>query len=359
MADGKYITYGMPLPVSGGGAPGTNSFALNGATDKYEVIFQPVEAMTITRLFVRIGALAGTVPTYRIGLQGVGADGNPDGTFKGGGSPASATFTPSGAGTVNEVALANDYACARGESLAFVMEPTGTPDGSNNASVTANLTNVLQSDVPYGISNDAGSRTRSSNVPCFGYGSATKVYGLPVGAFGTTTINSGGTAEAALKFTIPADWTGTYQILGVRFQKGTWIAARTVNLKLYQGGAAGDTTVLQDVSWDTDAIASLTASNFLTLWFDESSLATLTAGDTCRVGISTPDASNQILRHMTVDSAAYWDAFEGGQDFAFSSRSGGNWTDDATKRLIAELIFADLTKPAGGSGGLSAYVIGG
>ncbi len=117
MADAKQMLLGAPAPVRT--ALSFSNFSLNQNTDQLEFVFQAPEAITITKLGYRYGVRTGTCPTYIHSLQGVGTDGNPDGAVKGGGSPASKTFTPPADTTFNGLfkynTLDNAYTCARGE----------------------------------------------------------------------------------------------------------------------------------------------------------------------------------------------------------------------------------------------------
>ena len=122
-------------------------------------------------------------------------------------------------------------------------------------------------------------------------------------------------------------------------------------MKLYSGGDVGDTTVLQDVTWDSDWSSATSSADTWTIYFDESSLSTLTFGNTYRIALSTPDASNQTLQGFSVSAVADLDAFPLGQQFTLSTRAGGNWTDTATTRNFMEIILDDITKPSGGGGG--------
>lgn len=347
MSDALYLPLGSPYQIVtlGGG-----TFALNGTTDAVEFIFQAVAAATITRLGFRVGTRTGTPPTYRISLQGVNASGNPDGTIKGGGTPASATFTPPASTAWNNswqwVTLDNAYTCARGEYLAIVIDySSGTIDGSNNITFATHCdsTSVFAL-FPFAIQNDAGVRTRRTGQPYFGYGSASKAYGNVYRSGGNNSISSAG--EVAAKFTLPADWGDTFQVLGAHVLCAPISAGKTISMTLYEGGGAANTTVMQSVDWDTD-FTSTTATGILTLYFDEATLSTLTFGSAYRLSFRTSDANIQLISAVTVNSAADWDASALGRQFSLSTRSGGNWTDNALNRLLVNLILADWTKPAG------------
>jgi hypothetical protein len=90
--------------------------------------------------------------------------------------------------------------------------------------------------------------------------------------------------------------------------------------------------------------------------FDEATLSTLTFGNTYRVALLPSTASSYTLRGLDVTAAADWDAWPMGQNVAYSTRNAGNWTDVTTRRLYGwDLMFADITEPAGGGGGMLVH----
>lgn len=356
MADALGLMFGLPSPQIGDVS--FNNFSLNAATDQLEVILDAEDAISITRLFVRLGAITGTSPTYIVSLQGVGADGNPDGTILGGGTPASATFNPSGlgwsAGTGHWVTLDNAYTCTRGQQLAIVVAySSGTIDGSNTASFTATGSSIQPvAGHPFSIANDGGSRTRSTSGAIYGYGSATKAYGRPLSGIGIP-ISFGIASspdEWALAFTIPAAWGATFKVKGMKF----WVydlggSDRTYRIQLYNG-----TTVLQTKTYDNNHNAlNQQCLRDNVVHFTESSLSELTCGNEYRVGIR-PDSGTSLFAYAyDVATAADWDAMPGGQNCKYSSRTDdGAWTDTATRRPMIAVILDDLTEPAGGGGGI-------
>jgi hypothetical protein len=358
MSAAKQLRVGFPFdPAS---SPGFTTFTLDASTDAMEFIFQAPESIVITKLGFRYGARTGTPPTFKISLQGVDGSGNPDGTIKGGGSPASATFTPPAStawdGTWQWVTLANSYTCARGELLALVIKfDSGTIDGSNNSSFTelVNAGSEAQG-FPYAIQNNAGARTKRPLLPVYGYASSTTAYGNPCetaiakAVFGSTDNPD----EVGMTFNLPAGWGDTYKVVGVRFLISP-NAGSTLDVTIYDTDGS---TVLQRVAYDTDHGTTSTAQ--YEILFDEATLSTLNFGSTYRVSVAP--AGTITLYGLQVDAAADWDAWPGGQDFAYSTRvDAGAWTQDATKRLLLELILADVTEPAGGGGGSTRLVNGG
>lgn len=362
MADIKQLRYGKPYPLVTSGT--ITNRVQDATTDQIEYIFQVPEDLTCTQLGVRLGNITGTTPTYKISLQGVDASGNPNGTILGGGSPASKTFSPSSlgwsAGTWNWLTLDNSIALTRGSFYAIVIAyDSGTVDASNNASFTA--VNSGTQRFPYAINNNAGTRSRESGFPCFGYASSTKAFGRPMVAQSFLTIQNGTTPdEVAMKFTLPAGAGDTYKLVGARVVVAV-AAGSTLKIILYGGtdatpanstGAVTEATVFQDVTFDGD-LTNSTTNGDKEFYFDETTLTTLYYGATYRLAIQPTAAVNVVPVYHDVASASDWDAFPGGQDFAYSSRvDAGNWTDLTTRRLFVDLIFEDMTEPASSGTGI-------
>lgn len=356
MADALLARFCTPFePAVGSGIPAYTNFTLDGSTDALEYIFQAppgAASYSITRLGVRLGTITGTTPTYRLSLQGVDGSGNPDGTIKGGGTPASVTFSPSGLGWSNNtwhwVDLDNAYSASPGELLAHVVDySSGTVDGSNNASFTSTVgTNYTNLAFPYSITNNATVRTKvATAMACRAWGTSSVAYDFPSLSFTSTTYNSGSTPdEYALKWTLPADWGATYKVRGVRVMLGL-AAAATMTVKLYDSDGS---TVLQDIAWDTDHTTG-TSARWKQILFNESSLSSLSFGTAYRIGFVPSSATNHSINYMDVDAAADWDAWPGGQNVLTSTRTdAGAWTDTTTRRLFCELVLADITEPSGG-----------
>lgn len=355
----------MPLPLVT--SVSFNNVTLDQTTDQAEWIFQVVadntsSSVIITRLGYRTGAtLTGAQPTYKISLQGVDtATGFPDGTIKGGGSPASATFTPAGTNTWNWINLANSYTAARGELLAIVIAyDSGTIGASNKTQFTTNTGgNTLN--FPYAIHNDAGTRTKQgSTVAMFGYGSASKAFGAPLGtntAF-ITSYNAASTPdEYALRFNLDAAFCTSYKVVGFQALLQNAATGLSCAFKLYDG-----TTVLQDVTRTTDSVAAvLSSSKLITVHFDEATLSTLLAGSEYRIGIQPVDASGNFgITRLEVAAAADLEAYPGGTSWYSSTRSdAGAWSDQTTIRPVMSLIVQDWTAPTAAFGPRPMMVAG-
>lgn len=359
MADAKniFIHPGLNLWT---GFTATN-FALDQTTDQMEWIFQAKEAATITRLGFRYGSRTGTPPTYKISLQGVDGSGNPDGTIKGGGSPASKTFTPPADatwdGTWRWHTLDNTYTCANGEALSIVIAySSGTVDGANMSSITSvdtwSMTGGSLGGAFYAQTNNAGARSRSSARAVFAYSSASHVYGQPIkaGFSSASTTQTTTPDEYASRFILPAGCGTSYKISGV-YTSINWPNVRTAKLQLYSG-----TTILQTRTVDTDTM-NFGSQRGNEISFDDTTLATLTFGTEYRIGIQPQDAAGGYLfLGATQDSNAEWEPYPLGTDWYLSSRTDlGAWTDDTTSRLAMSLILKEITGGGGpvGSGRLS------
>jgi len=322
-------------------------------TDQTEYIFQSPAAIAITKLGFRYGLRTGTPPTFKISLQGVDAAGDPNGTIQGGGSPASATFTPPADatwdGTWRWITLDNSFTTARGAFYAIVVAyDSGTIDGSNNSSFTTDVTSVTTTSGHqrgYAIQNNAGVRARRGNQIVFGYQSAGATYGFPMLASNNVAFGSGSTPdEYALRFLLPAGWGNTFRVVGVRW-RGDPPLANDYVINLYEG-----VTVLQSVTIDKDystAPAGGTDRNW-EYYFDEVTLSILNFGTEYRLGLQSGLSDSLSVRTLVVSVAGEASAFVGGTNFYLSTRTdAGSWTDVQTERPLMELVLADWTVPAG------------
>lgn len=346
---------GVPEPFRfwpGGTSPSVSSFTLDATTDSLVFVFQLPEDVTISRFAVRQGNAIGTPPAFKGSIQGVGGDGNEDGTIKGGGSPASVVWTPSSGdnNTLYWKDLDNAYAGSKDEWLALVLaRDSGTIDGSNNCSFGSISAVGPAASTPYVIQNNGGSRSRSGSTPLFAYGSTTRVYGYPVLSTLGSSFNSGSTPdERAVLFNIPTSACSTFKLAGARVF-GTLANGGAFDLKLYDSDGS---TVLQSRSFDADQDSSPTSARERPYYFGTP--ATLVAGTSYRLSF-VPTTGSLVLVGLTVANDADMDAFPwGGAVASGSSRTDvGSWTDDPKTRYGINLIVSDLTPPAGGGSGYS------
>ncbi len=300
--------------------------------------------MTITRLGILLGTLTGAQPVYRLSIQGVAADGNPDGVIKGGGSPASTTLTPAVANTWVWMSLANSYVATRGEFIAIVMDySSGTIGAGNNTNIQIAFTNSAASGFPYVISNNATVRARAAVHPVVAYSSASKVYGTPM--TGTTlngpVLSSNTTPdESGLRFLFNRKHFQFYQVVGARFSGTNGAVAKSVKMILYDG-----VTVLQSVTIDTDAMFGASSARGHTYYFADATLATLKAEKEYIIAFQAQDTASGWLTHQYVVTTDL-EAYGGGQDWYRVERTdAGAWTPVLTERPVICPIIQTLSTP--------------
>lgn len=362
MASLRRLGFGNPLaPFATASPPAYNNVALDASTDKVGWIFLAADGETITKLGCRVNATTGTIPTYRISLQGVNlSTGMPDGTVKGASNDAYATFSSVTTSAFNYFTMTGSYTPSGVELLALVVEySSGTINGSNFMSVSSDLDMMsTRINFPKAVVDTTGSWANRALMPIYAYQTASRTYGTPIASVTATTYSSDSSPnERALRFTLPAAMSDTHKIAGVRFIATSPAANKSIKVAIYSG-----TTELDAYTIDGD-LSTATGSGYRSwsLLFSQATLDTLSFGTTYRIGFAPQETSaNFVLPTITVTTAAELDAFPGSNDWAMSHRAGGAWTDVDTERPFVEPLWDDVTEPAGGgTTGIAALVGGG
>lgn len=374
MGSALNIAIGAPYIIQSTAALTANNTTLSTLNTKIGAVLGSLmcsgSSATITHVGYRQGVTTGTPAgsSYKIGLQGVDSSGNPDGTYLGGGSPASATFTPAGAndGTWVWVALANSVAVNRESSVALVLERVAATDAGNcisAASSHARLAN--RTGVPYALTHNATSWTKITGGDgatahhCMGLKSASEVFGYPAKNL-YVAESLGSTTEKGFAFTLPTDFCSTYKVKGVRLLAMSGSSGSgTRYATLYSSPTSSPAILNQSNARDNDvhAIPGNSVDRPVEYAFS-GTLATLTAGTEYGIGFATTSGSDMEISCMEVSSVGDFDAWPFGQQAAYMTRTltdyppsgndSNNFTKTTTKRVIAELILDDLTPPAGG-----------
>lgn len=340
------IVPGIPVTT-----PGVVNQTMSAAATKVAGVMQAAASDTITTFLFRYGLRTGTPPTYKCGIQGVNSSGQPDGTYKGGGSPASATFTPPADTTWNNlvqaVTLDNSYAMTRGEMLALVVEySSGTVDASNNSSITRGYSQVGSSKFagPYHLGSSGSWVKTSTSFPVFGLRSASKTYGWPLQAQSATAVTSNGN-RAALRFVLPSGMASSVGVAGMRIN----LTSPAAGAQNWIAGIWDDAgSVVETITLDSDYVVTnnLPFSDYH-VWFD--TVATLTPGTTYYAGV---ERSGTNLSLTTYDFATNGDL--GGlcdsTEFYLATWNGSAWSTTTTSRPLVELFLDDVT----GGGGAAA-----
>jgi hypothetical protein len=156
-----------------------------------------------------------------------------------------------------------------------------------------------------------------------------------------TLYNSGSNPdEVALKFRLPFP----YRVKGFWAVATASTAGADFDIILYDAADA----VLASVSFDGDQVGTTgSGSNFVQVFFNTPQVCQ--ANQWYRLALKPTTASNVRRSQLSVYSAAYMDALEGGQNFIMSTRvNAGVWTDSTTDRPLMGLIIDQLA--AGGTG---------
>jgi hypothetical protein len=342
-----------------------NNLSLSSSTSALEVIFQALTTDPITHVGFRLASITGTTPSYVASIQGVNSAGTaigfPDGTIKGGGSPASHVFSPSSLGLASSafhwIALDNSYTPSVGEFLAAVIGySSGTVNGSNFASVSEVLTsrNSAFSSLPRVVINSSGSRTHRNGPFCGGWRTANHRFGsLPLASVSTASPTT--TLEVGLKFTLPS-WIGTVKLYGIQFN---WAFGGTpgggIEVAVYSGGGASDTT---QATTQQHARYMTSANVPINLMF--ASPQTLSGGSTYRVSSKMLASTGGVICTADVTDSSDWQMLPSAPwTMSYTSRSGGDWTDVATRRPDINLLLGSVTAPSSGGGVRMVNVRGG
>jgi hypothetical protein len=368
MASAQYLDFGIPFPPypsSSSGSFNTFSFGVsNFTTKKIACTFMPEEAHVITALGCGIASRTGTPPTYRISLQAVDGSGNPDGTVLGGGSPASVTFTPPADASWNNTFqwfnLSNNFTVTRGTIYAVVVDySSGTADASNFSVFNTGHNNIgARAGFPVAQHFDGSSWAKQLIAPVYGYRTASRSYGFPVGTFFTTVFSSdtAGTEgdERGMRFNLPAGWGASYKVRGVRWIGNMSATGKSIDVNLYSGVAASTSSIQSTTGIDSDFAQGTGNYCMFTIMFDEATLATLDFGTDYWIGIKPNEpASNLGIFGIAVDSAQDRECFGLGSNSIWAWRTdAGTWDVTKTTRCpMMWLILDDITEPAAGGGG--------
>lgn len=334
---------------------------------------------TITHIGYRISTTTGTPASnsYKAGIQGVSTTtGLHDGTYLGGGTPASALHTPAAGVSAAFVwiALDNSIVVNRGDWIAPILERVGATDASNCINVGYENTQfTTRAGVPYPALNVSSWAKRNAAAPTMAVKSASNIYGYPAANLNGST-NLGGTTEVGFTFILPAARFSSAKLAGIRVlgfgptgsSSNTWVAS------LYSS-PTGTPSLLAQTTTDVDIVGSSTTPRGIEVYFSKdsagsylSSLPTLTGGTKYAVGLATTTAANGAISHSTLsasaDAAGWWsDAMilssRTLNDYPPSTNDTGSFAEDSTKLVYAELILADWAAPSGSSGKIAPIVM--
>ncbi len=254
-------------------------------------IFHAPEDMTITECGV-LQVTAVSAPTYKIGFMGTTTSGLPDGTYVGGASENSTTFTPIAGddGVFKWYTLDNSYTVTRGQILCMALTySSGTIGASNDCTWNVRWGQLSSGTYgfPYQATETAGTWSKDDEWGSMGYRTSTRSYGSPIQSFSAITYDANSSPdEYGIAFTLPTGSVTSYTVLGFEFygdwngntvEAGTWT--------LYQ-----DTTILQSMS-RTGTFWSSAGKDRGRLYFDEATLSSLSPGTEYIIALTSSSVS--------------------------------------------------------------------
>lgn len=197
-----------------------NTGGLTNSSQRYCVVFQAEEAMSISKIGFRIGSVFNAIANdawYMYSLQGVNVSGLPDGIIKGGSSPCSGQLNAKNfkSGYFQEFNLDNSYACSGGEFLSMVIQ------SASGAVTTVNpyfchypgISDVRGTPYIVTANTSAAWSKITSQVPIYGYSSGTPIYGNPIQNARLDSIPSG--IKYGNQITLPSGLISKYKIGGL------------------------------------------------------------------------------------------------------------------------------------------------
>lgn len=346
------------------GALSFSNHIVDNAAEGVAWSIQAEETGAITHVGFRYGARTGTPPTYIIGLESPQtSDGKPNGTYLGGGSPASATFMPPADTTWDGkwkwIALSNSYTPTRGQFLmATIRYSSGTIDASNYSTFTTHATGVLGAGVqsyPVAWRNTSGTWAGQSSPAFIGLRTSSTRYGCIVESYYNTRTASTVGRRVALEFSIPSSVCSSFTVRGLRFNGSISSASGKAPIV----GLWSASGVLQNVTLDTEYDQFPTSTSSLHEYqFDESTLSTLLPDTTYYIGLEVADATSGgvLINGVGVSAADDLLCYPGGTAWRLATYDGSSWTTTTTVLPNVEIIFGSM---AGGGGARMVNVNGG
>ena len=327
-------------PKASGPLTAFTGLTLNSTTTKNGYITMVPHTGTINNVLIRTRAVTSS-QTLKVSLQGVDANGKPDGTILGVGNSAFGTQGSLVLDTVYTVVLGTPLAVTRGTYIAVVVEWSGTQGNITMAQATGTICNNFYTAT---FAAAAWTITASGVAPVVGFEYTDGFHGettYPLSLITATTYNSGSTP----------DEIGCY-INNV-------VDTIVCGAYAYIDKDAACTIKLYDASDNVLESSVLAVNNrwVNSIGFDYVHFATnvtLYKNTVYRLTLLPTSGSSITLGEYTLPSAAAMNSLSLGTAFYRTSRSdAGAWTQDATSRPIIGLFCrATGNSDSGGSSGL-------
>lgn len=349
-----YGWYNSSLPVPGVPfilvSASDNSVTIDSNGDRVAGVFQAETTDAITHVGYRQGTTTGSPGVLRISLQGVDSSGNPDGTVKGGGSPASTTFTPAGGGDNTWIwrALDNSYTpAALGELSSWVIDrSSGTFDGSNNVSILRSNNAMLGVSLfPYTLSDTTGSWAKGTGS-LFGYKTASARFGHYCQAVTMQSVTTSG-HRRALAFTFDGEGAASYKLIGCNAVVD-FPASGNIKFGLWNSGG-----LLASATLGNSQVQNNTLDRVAHIYFD--TYATLTPGTKYYIGCEADGNAFEVAQMEFAEAEDIGAWVSDYTKLALATFDGSSWSETATSTAMVQPIIQAVTGKSAGLG----MVIGG
>ena len=313
--------------------------AVNETLDYVSVIFSAPSSQTITQLGVNIVAVSGS-PNLEISLQGV-ANGVPDGTIKSSGNAKAAWAAATG---WTWQTLTSSYTTTAGELLAWVVKLTS----GTSATINCRISGTPGFPVCVTFDNATSTTTRTGTLPVWGAkGAGTSFcWGQPIATVSTTGITNASTIESGMEFLVPS-WVSSVQVAGARLLGRLTTTAASIEIGIYTGNGAGDTTRAQSITLTGNDVQTTSNPVPIVVGFPP---VTVNGGAGFRLSVRvTAGTYNEIgFSVANTEDLLAWTGFWGNSNVGRTRRTTGNWTDSTTNLVMIEPIVSDITVPSGG-----------
>lgn len=305
------------------------ALTIDASAEKVGIIMQVPKTGNWRKLWFHLSGVTGT-HTLRYSVQGLGTDGNPDGTI-------AASGTGTAANGWFGIQLSADYAVTRGNNVAVVCDFSAYTSGGVGVT-TANVQDYL---FPY-VTHFTASWAKQNRSPVVAieyddgtFSCAPGVYPL---AINDQTYNTGSTPdEVGLIFSLPYPCKIMGMAATVRQITGL------PDFILYDSDG---TTVLASRSVTDADFTNGTTGTYQAMF---STSPTLNANTNYRAVFKPTTASDVRLVYGDAPSAAALDSMPGGQSFHWTQRTNaGSWTETTTRRPLISLLVDAADDGLGG-----------
>ena len=324
-------------------------------THELVVIGRAEEDCTITQVGWVQGLLTGSPGTLRTSIQTVGTDGQETGTIMSSGNAYldKTSWSSSDNGKYIISTLGSSVSLTRGQLFALVAKSiSGTWNSTNSVTIGYYISESSGLTTPYILA--GGNRPSAARLPNMFMRSSTRSYLFPYESIAEWDIQSTSSPdEIGVVFVVPSGLCDTYNVRGIGLAFDA-IGGSTFTISLYEGTSR---TALQNVDIDSDqlsigALGTGNANGVSEIYFDESTLSTLTAGTTYRITIkATSTVSAGRLRSAVLPTANDMTAWIGTEATYYQTEWGGSsYTDRDTYLPPIQLLINNITEPTGGGG---------